>query len=164
MAGKIGTMCMVFMLMTGFFMLASLTVDNVQAAQWDIIVIDMVGTGTYDKQISIALDSMGYPHIAYEEWNNFDLKHAWWNGSAWGTEIVDGPGQVGFWPSIAIDTSDHIHISYNDMMNRDLVYAKWDGVAWNISIPDSAGTTGEYSSIDVDKNGYPNISYKGSGC
>ena len=125
---------------------------------WTISTVDSTGiVGTYT---SIALDSSGYPHISYyDDFTNYDLKYAKWNGSAWSIETVDATGNVGFYTSIALDSSGYPHISYYTSTNENLKYAKWTGSAWSMETVDSTGAVGYYTSIALDSSGYPHVSY-----
>lgn len=116
-------------------------------------------TGMTDR--SLALDSSGHPHVAYGRDN---LYHAWHDGSAWHSEVVDEDwsAAVGLHAAIAFDSSDHPHIAYYDLTNADLKYARWTGSAWDVQIVDSDGWVGEYTSLALDENDYPHISYRGA--
>jgi hypothetical protein len=85
---------------------------------WDTShVDDMRGPGT-----SLDLDSSGRPHISYQS-RDYNLKHAWWNGSAWLNETVDDNTTVGTYSSMKIDGNDDIHISYFDKARVMVKYA-----------------------------------------
>jgi hypothetical protein len=87
---------------------------------WQIETID--SGGSYS---SIALDSNGYPAIAYYSGK---LKFAHWNGSAWDTEIIDNTGDSGRYCSLSVQTSvlpNVYHVSYNSIADViRLMYAK----------------------------------------
>lgn len=112
---------------------------------------------------SVAIDSDGFPHIAYYDgyWEN--LKYATPSrvpGPDWVIMPVDTPGYVGPYPSIALDSNNNPHISYLDVDNDSLKYAKWvTGPTWTIETVDSTGTVGAFSSLALDSNGFPHISY-----
>jgi hypothetical protein len=72
---------------------------------------------------SIALDSHGYPHIAYYDFSKKDLKYARWTGLAWVITTLDSTGDVGKFASLALDSHDLAHITYYDATNKDLKYA-----------------------------------------
>jgi PKD repeat protein len=138
----------------------------VEAAQltWIVETVDAsANVGTYT---SIALDSMGYPHISYYDEYYQNLKYARWTGSDWIIEPVDTPGEVGEYSSIALDSYDHPHISYYDRTHKALKYAKWTlAEAWfiyTVDSPVSGENIGKFSSIAVDSNDWPHISYTSS--
>lgn len=89
--------------------------------RWNIQTVDSEGhAGT---STSLALDSEGYPHISYRDFNIRDLKYAAFDGSAWEIQTIDSEGFVGEYTSLALDSADNPHISYYDYTNEDLKYA-----------------------------------------
>ncbi len=116
-------------------------------------------TGDVGRFCSIALDSSGNPHISYNDWDTWDLKYAYFNGSTWQIETIDTPGNVGFYISLAIDKNDHPHISYFISTGFDLKYAWHDGSDWQIESVDTEGSVGLYTSIAIDSLNNPHISY-----
>ena len=129
------------------------------AGEWYIEAVDTSGTENVGGYNSLALDSSCYPHIAYIDSTNVDLKYARWDGAAWRIETVDSEGSVGGMNSLALDSSDYAHIAYNDYTNFDLKYARWDGAEWRIETVDADGDVGYYISLALDDSGYPHISY-----
>jgi hypothetical protein len=108
---------------------------------------------------SLTLDSSGRPHIAY---GGDNLYHAWYDGSAWHSEVVDEDWEatVGFYAAIALDSADRPHISYYDSTNMDLRYARWTGSAWDVQTVDGDRRVGQFTSLALDENDYPHISYR----
>ncbi|MEJ2737084.1 MAG: hypothetical protein P8189_26560, partial [Anaerolineae bacterium] len=108
---------------------------------------------------SLALDSSGQLHIAY---GGDNLYYAWYDGSAWHSEVVDEDwsAAVGTYAAIAIDSAGRPHISYYDMTNMDLRYARWTGSAWDVQTVDGDRRVGQYTSLALDENDYPHISYR----
>jgi hypothetical protein len=72
---------------------------------------------------SLSLGAEGHPHISYHDATNGDLEYAYWDGSGWQLETVDGADDVGQGNSLALDTGGQAHISYYDAANGDLKYA-----------------------------------------
>ncbi len=112
------------------------------------------------EHTSIALDSLGNPHISYRDNYWLDLKYVWWNGTDWDEETVDSTDDVGYYTSIALDSYDRPHISYYDATHQDLKYARFTPTGWIIETIDSDGDVGKYSSIALDASDYPHISYQ----
>jgi len=124
---------------------------------WIIREVDTYGdVGRYT---SLDLDSSFYPHISYLDYNNENLKYAYWNGSTWVVQTVDSAGVVGKFTSLELDSSYLPHISYYDETNGNLKYAHFDGSSWNIEVVDSAGIVGSFTALTLDNSYYPHISY-----
>ncbi len=85
---------------------------------WNTTLID----DTNGPGISLDLDSSGHPHISYPS-RDYNVKHAWWNGSAWLNETVDNSSIIGELSSMRIDDRDEIHISYWDRTRMIVKYA-----------------------------------------
>ncbi len=113
-----------------------------------------VGWGT-----SVAVDTSGYPRIAYYDYGNGHLKYAAWNGSSWDIQTVDNGRDVGEYPSLALDSSDYPRISYYDSRNGYLKYAAWTGSGWAIQTVDTTHDSGWGTSLALDESGDPHISY-----
>jgi hypothetical protein len=108
---------------------------------------------------SLALDTLGYPHISYYDDTNCDLRYASREASGWYTETVESAGNVGYWTSLALDASGDAHIGYHDATQRDLNYVYRDSSGWHIGIVDADSGVGLYTSLALDISGYPHISY-----
>lgn len=94
---------------------------------WSLTTVDMPGGNP-----SLALDSLGHPHIAYQG-SGYDLIYTWWDGSNWQFTTVSDVGVTGTHPSLALDESDNPHIAYwHDPGDGPgtLAYAFFDGSAW----------------------------------
>ena len=128
---------------------------------WNNETVD--SAGYVGKYTSIALDSQDYPHVSYQAQirvggaAHYDLRHAWWNGSAWNIETVDT--YVSHDISMGLDSHDYPHISYNDDVDVNLKYARWTGSAWNIETVDPLRLVGHMSSLALDSHDYPHIGY-----
>jgi hypothetical protein len=128
---------------------------------WNNETVD--SAGLVGKYTSIAIDSQDHSHISYQAQirvgggARYDLRHAWWNGSAWNIETVDT--YIYEQTSIALDSQDYPHISYHDDMDVNLKYARWTGSAWNIETVDPLRLVGPMSSLALDSHDYPHIGY-----
>jgi len=118
---------------------------------------------------SIAVDSKGYPHIAYgREWNwfnNFELRYAYFDGTKWNVEVVDNEYEKeGSLCSLALDSNDYPHITYLEDPNTgkyNLKYARWDGTKWIKEVLTTEDDWKIYTDIAIDSNDRPHITYKG---
>jgi hypothetical protein len=106
----------------------SCTVDTVDPSEY---------VGAY---ASLALDSLGRPHIAYYDMGIQDycddekVKYARWDGSLWRIQVV-AESCLGKYPSIAVDAQGNAYISYYDEMSDELQLADWDGSNWHTFTP-----------------------------
>ncbi len=112
------------------------------------------------ETVSLALDRMRNPHVAYIDESTGALKYAHRVGASWLIDVVDGTGNAGGYASIAVALpGGQPHISYYDAANMDLLHATWTGSAWVSSVVDSVGDVGRFNSIALDRNGLPQIAY-----
>jgi len=117
---------------------------------------------------SLALDSVGNPHISYYDKTHKALMYASWDGIGWKTEpVVHGVGDAGEHSSLAIGTNNQPFISYNHKF-----FAKYEGTyselhlankdpdtqQWLIYVIDHESDC-EQSSIALDPSDHPNIAY-----
>ena len=127
------------------------------ASVWRTETVDSAGDVGYC--ISIDLDSSGYPHISYMDLADWDLMHAYHDGSGWYSYFVDKTFWVGD-TSLKMDSSNRIHLSYFDY-SGGLNYAySDDGMSWYTDETiDSEGLAGFGTSIALNSSDYPHISY-----
>lgn len=110
---------------------------------------------------SMALDTFGYPHIAYRYLDGANcLKYGYFDGATWHTEVVDNNGNTGIDPSIAIDGNNCPHISYYSITESCLKLARWNGSSWEIEVVDNDGDVGRQSALIMDTDNYPYIIYE----
>jgi hypothetical protein len=67
------------------------------------------------------LDHQGRPHIGYQ--SPLGLKHAWWDGHQWSTEVILGPAGTTFDGGMAMDDKDNLYFSYTDPVQKSLMLA-----------------------------------------
>jgi hypothetical protein len=125
------------------------------AGEWHIETVDP----DWGIEPSLALDSSGYPHIAYRGTGASCLKYARWDGDEWQIETVDTFSDVGVGASLALDSSDFPHISFYDGDDDTLKYAHWNGADWQIETVDSVSDESMWTSLALDSNEYPHIAY-----
>jgi hypothetical protein len=138
-------------LFTALFVLFLVTIASA-ADEWHIETV-----GSSDGTNSLALDSSGYPHIAYCDAG--DIKYASWDGETWLIETV-WPG-ISSCTSLALDSDDFPHISFQGV-DHYCYYACRDGDEWQIQfVYGTIGPSGEFSSLAVDSSDLPCISCYG---
>lgn len=96
------------------------TMDPVGGA-WSFETVFDSGNVTY---VSIATDSLGAAHIAFQEGSGLDLMYATNAHGSWAVEYVDVGGNVGNYCSIVIQPGNIPYIAYYDLTNTDLKYAR----------------------------------------
>ncbi len=116
------------------------------------------------RDMDLALDASGFPHIVYQEYNPVDqrsvLKYLQWTGSDWlSWGVVNQAGHNGCVPSLALGLTDRIYIAYNDCdyIHENLTLAVYDG-SWSYQTVDPQGDTSG-ASIQVTDDDYIYISY-----
>jgi hypothetical protein len=104
---------------------------------------------------SLALDSLGFPHISYADKPAQKVIYAWKDNYGWNFRDVEA-----FFAdtSLALDNNGTPHISYYGICY--LHYATWDGDEWNKEIILDIRGSGDHT-IALDHNGHPLIGYYG---
>ncbi len=125
---------------------------------WDLEVIS--STKIYSGfNISLALDSMDFPHVAYEDYGEIlyeSLFYASWDGSTWDTDTVSTV-MSGYYNSLVFDSLNNPHISYQDWCSGGVKHAFWTGAEWCI---EEVSGNGKYISLTLDNQENPSISYQ----
>jgi hypothetical protein len=124
-------------------------------AGWNITTIDDGGEHCNLDIIN------GQPAISYQGYDDYELKYARYNGSAWEIETVDNAGICARSTSLEAIADGNPAISYWEYMEDDLKYAWYDGTAWQNTTLESTGVTGKYTSLAII-GGQPAISYYNS--
>jgi hypothetical protein len=106
---------------------------------WNITSIDSTTAGGGP---SLDLDPLERPQISYQG-RASNLKHAWWDGTAWNNEVVDNRRIVGWLSSMRIDDNGDIHISYRNESDPKDVHVSY---ATTKELP----TGGIDATIDID--------------
>jgi hypothetical protein len=114
--------------------------------------------GENGYSLSLAVDSTGNPHLAYNNNARSAIRYAHWTGSAWQVESI-ASGFLCF-TGLALDSSDLPHITFVRWEGaRELDYATYNGATWTVqTLP---GSTGAFSDndIDIDSQDRPHIVY-----
>jgi len=120
------------------------------------------------KWPSLALDSNGYPHLAY--CGASYIKYAKWDGSSWRIQVIESEneGEID-WASLAIDGKDRPHIVYGVRRSGENQYAlKYASWSENWKIETIGENLGHWPSIALDSHGVPSVScctyVDGGGC
>lgn len=92
---------------------------------WKIETVDSVSPNrsAHDYRSSLVFDKNGFPHISYED--RGAVKHAYWDGKRWRTQMIAPSGSVGLrGSSMAIDNKRNIlYLSYQDGTDGSLKVA-----------------------------------------
>ncbi len=119
------------------------------------------GAGPNVGANSIAYDSSGQLHMAYNDTAENDLKYAVRdaNGNWSIPETIDAGLYAGGYPSLAIDSKGNPAIAYFDGNGGDLKYAVMTNGAWQVSTVDSNGSVGLYPSLVFSRKDGAMIAY-----
>lgn len=173
-AGDVGYYCDIAVDIDGHPHIVYYDWDNwhIKYAHWDGAAwgIELADTLAWGSPLSIALDSLGNPHISCElkfPGYYYGLGYIWWDGTTW-QRIALGSGyfaDIGVYSAIVIDATDHPHIAYTDYPTTDLAYLKYtygDATGWHTVIVDSIeGIINgvKFCDMALDGMGNPHISY-----
>ncbi len=127
-----------------------------RAAGWRTGTVD-VGGQTWVTWISVAVNGVGDPRIAYSDGIKF--RYAEWAGGDWDIVDVDGAGCT--FPSLALDATGSPRIAY--VSGGSLKLARWTGTAWTNTTLEAAGTNAAFPSIALDAGGRAHLSYYDAG-
>lgn len=107
---------------------------------------------------TLALDSLGSPHVVY---GSEHLYHLYKEDSVWVDEQIDSTYDVGEFEAVVIDSSDTLHVVYTDNANSQLKYAyKISGGSWTdetiltLTLNDNVDPA-----IAIDSSGTVHVSY-----
>lgn len=114
--------------------------------------------------VSLAIDPLGQPAVAYFDGTNGDLKFARYDGISWNVQDVDSKNSVGLYPSLAFDRNGLAVITYYRKTTGDLKAAReqLDG-SFVLSNIDTHGDVGRSSAVAADANGRLGVAYEDSG-
>jgi len=112
----------------------------------------------YGNHPSLALDSLGQPHISYN--TNGGVKHTWREGTKWGVETI-GPSDVDAPTSLAISKpSGYLHLSYYS--GHYLKHVWFNGSRWQSEFIDTdlrGSLGGPQHSLALDRSNQPHLAY-----
>ena len=118
---------------------------------WRIQTVDTVNASIlYFARSSLALDSAGYPHIAYSGTNG--LMYASWNGLNWTIQTVDSAGSFGY---VAVHANSYPCVVYQ--VGSVIKLATENSLGWTSeTVVLNASSVGN---LVLDSHGYPHFSY-----
>ena len=129
--------------------------------------ITEAGGGVINRQTSIAIDSLGYPHITYYDGFLGNLRYAYYDPQKgeWVKEVVDPPpeGQtntadLGKWNAITLDKDNNPYIAYSDSTNSKVKVAYLKNGKWTRIELENPDMFEAYINI-VLLNGIPFVAY-----
>ena len=128
---------------------------------WNIEIVEHTSGSIRPSPRSLVIDRNDLPHISYSAkiGDEYHIKYAKWNGSAWEIEAIEPVGDDYVITSIVLDGTDRPHISFYSHPNGSLKYARWNGSAWETEVVDSSGDVGYWNSLDLDGEDRPHLAY-----
>jgi hypothetical protein len=119
---------------------------------WQLATVDASGNFI---GVSIALDAVGVPHIAYDTLSG-QVFYARWDGTAWKTEkLADGSC-----PSVAVDPSGGPHVIYVAAADGSLRHRFLADKVWGDEVVDT-GPAGVYTDVVAAAGGLHVAYYAG---
>ena len=125
--------------------------------------------GLDERGISLKVDALDIPHIAFRNATGASLGYATKAGGEWSTSTVDDSGDVGRYLSLDLDGAGRPGIAYHDATHLDLKYARWNTstAAWDTTVvvrdvslgPTLFENAGLYASLKYDATGTPHIAH-----
>lgn len=142
-----------------------------EAGAWTVESVDVAADARVSALPSLALDTLGNPHVAYVEFDQLSeqtyLAYATKSGGSWTVETVgSGPISQGYiyYVSIAVDAQGRVHIAYPDgdgLLERLWLATRTSSGAWLTSTVDPDNISGLGVSLRVDAQGIPRLCYVG---
>lgn len=133
--------------------------DSSTNFHWNLSVVDTNATGC----TSLALDSQGQPHIAYQKNKtlNYIYRSCTAKGCTWNApQIIDSTSTSGYQCVLKLSQSDQPRIAYTISNPSELKYATFSG-SWSI---ETLGTDQQRNiSMVLDRNDDPHIAYYDAG-
>lgn len=137
---------------------AGLIPEASQSSRWEIETVD--ARDNVGRVPTLALDSVGRPHLTYIEQPGFSLptplEYARWTGSKWLTDTIDADGGRS---SLVIDDTGRPQVSFSHNDAGGLAYAAYEGSNWQVEPVDSTATAGFHNRLALDSSGRAHIIY-----
>jgi len=123
-------------------------------ASWPYTIPDAASLGRYN---SVAVDSLGWPHVAYCDYGADDLKYAYQDALGWHVEVPDSNCGDAVGVALALDGSGNPHIAYHRANGADLYVASKVGPAWQLEPVLVTNNVGRFPSIVLDTLSYEHV-------
>ncbi len=123
--------------------------------EWEVQIADDDTDARGDT--GIAIDSNGYPHIIYNDYENECKKYAYWDGTEWDTQTIaseTGEGE-GVKIAIGIDDKPRVVFNYSKGNKEHLSFATLNNDEWAIKKVDNMGNP----AIVIDALGHAHLAY-----
>ncbi len=144
------------------------TVKKFNGSSWENVGVAKFSPGGINYP-SIAIDSLGVPYVAFEDfYNNQKITVMKYNGSIWETVGNAGfsLGQTSnYFSRLALDSNNVPYVAYtNDVNGSKTTVMKFNGSSWeNVGTAEfSAGLVGSSISLVLDSNNIPYLAYNDS--
>ena len=118
--------------------------------------------------VSLATDSRGFPHLAYNSPVRKGVRYAYWDGKQWHFQVIDITSTQ-FSTSLQLDATGNPRIAYFESTraakgtSNRLKYAYFDGTTWFIKTVALRPRQGVYNSLAIDSAGHTHIAFAESG-
>jgi hypothetical protein len=126
-------------------------------AQWQIETVD--NSNEVQQYCSIALDSTGTPHIAYQSDVDRGLYFARKVSAEWITQRIHPWSVIGYHCSLAFNSSDQPAIAHQQDYDDIIRYSFLDGSEWQMEIVDDTASVGSSVSLVFDGADRPHVAY-----
>jgi hypothetical protein len=132
---------------------------------WTIEPVLELAAGRTVRYVSLAIDGLGWPHIACGDFLNSDdapIRYASRDGAGWTHQVVESGGSFSeYGLNIVVDSQHRPHLVYrHHRSGYTSRYAWFNGVSW---VKESWGSEGYFPSIALDGSDRPHVAYIGNG-
>lgn len=140
--------------------------QTVTAAEWSDAIVDpgFSASGVAGCEVSLALDGINRPHIAYGDTPT--LKYAFLNGGSWSIQTVNDNVDAEICTALDVTSSGAPHVVFHDIsptLDGLLRYAVPSATGWQVTTVDRHSDLdlvfGQPSGIRLDGAGVPHVLY-----